>query len=141
METQNNPSNHPESTPDTYDHRAARRQRIAERRAGRSGSWIGGAVLILIGVFLMLNNLTGFSLRNWWALFILIPAMGAFGNAWRIYQKDERLSASARASLISGFILTMVTAIFLLNLDWTLLGPVLLILAGLGLLINVVLPS
>jgi len=102
---------------------------------------LGGAVLILIGVFLMLNNLTGFSLRNWWALFILIPSMGAFGNAWRIYQKDERLSASARASLISGFILTMVTAIFLLNLDWTLLGPVLLILAGLGLLINVVLPS
>jgi hypothetical protein len=141
MEPQNNPSNHPESTPEVYDRHAARRQRLAERRAGRSGSWVVGAILILIGIFTMLDNLTGFTLENWWALFILLPALGAFGNAWRAYQKDERLSASARASLISGFILTMLAAIFLLNLNWTILGPVLLILAGLGLLVNVFLPG
>jgi hypothetical protein len=141
MESQNNPSNHPESTPEVYDRHAARRQRIAERRAGRSGSWVVGAVLILVGIFLILDNLTGFTLENWWALFILIPALGAFGNAWRVYQQDQRLSALARSSLISGFILTMVAAIFLLNLNWTILGPVLLILAGVGFLVNVVLPG
>jgi len=130
-----------ESQPEDSDRSAARQQRIAERRAGRSGSWVAGAVLILVGIFIMLQNLTSFELENWWALFILIPALGAFSNAWRVYQKDERLSAPARASLVSGVILTMVTAVFLLGLNWTLVGPVLLILAGVGILLNVVLPG
>jgi hypothetical protein len=130
-----------EPQPEDYDQRAARRQRIEERRAGRSGSWALGAVLILVGVFIMLQNLTSFELENWWALFILIPALGAFGNAWRAYQKDERLSGPARAALVSGVILTMVTAVFLLGLNWIIIGPVLLILAGLGILLNVVLPG
>jgi hypothetical protein len=93
----------------------------------------------LLGIFLVLQNLTSFELQNWWALFILIPALGSFGNAWRVYQNDGRLSGSARASLTSGIILTMVTAIFLFNLSWTIFGPVLLILAGVGLLLNIAL--
>jgi hypothetical protein len=136
MEPENN-----QSPLEDNDHSTARQQRIEERRRGRSGSWVAGAILILIGIFIMLNNLTGFTLENWWALFIMIPALGAFGNAWRAYQNDGRLSGQARASLISGFILTMVTAVFLLNLNWTLLGPVLLILAGVGILLNVILPG
>lgn len=141
MEQQNNQSTHPESKPEYHNRRAARRQLIEERRAGRSGSWLVGAILILIGIFILLQNLTSFELKNWWALFILIPALGAFGNAWRVYQGSRRLSAPARASLIGGLILTMVAAIFLFNLNWTILGPVLLILAGLGLLVNVILPG
>ena len=141
MNQQDNSPEKEESQPEYYDRRAARRQRIEERRAGRSGSWVAGAILILIGIFIMLDNLAGFTLENWWALFIMIPALGAFGNAWRAYQNDGRLSGQARASLISGVILTMVTAVFLLNLNWTILGPVLLILAGVGLLLNVVLPG
>lgn len=142
MNQQDNNSAQNDSQVGAYDARTARRQRIAERRAGRSGSsWIVGGVLILAGIFIMLQNLTSFRLENWWALFILIPAVGAFGNAWRAYQSDGRLSAPARASLIGGVILTMVTAIFLLGLNWTILGPVLLILAGLGLLLNAVLPG
>ena len=89
----------------------------------------------------MLQNLTSFYFENWWALFILIPAAGAFGNAWRTYRSSQRSTAPARASLISGIVLTMVAAIFLFNLNWTVIGPVLLILAGLGLLINVILPG
>ena len=100
-----------------------------------------GAILILVGLFVMLDNLTGFTLKNWWALLILIPALGAFGNAWRAYQKDGRISAPARGALISGFILMMVTAFFLFELNWTILGPVLLILVGVGLLVNVLLPG
>jgi hypothetical protein len=139
---QNNPAENNESKPEYYDRRAARRQHIEERRAGRYGSsWAAGAILILVGIFIMLQNLTSFELENWWALFILIPALGAFGNVWRTYQRDGRLSAPGRASLISGIILTMVAAIFLLNLNWTIIGPILLILAGVGLLINVILPG
>jgi hypothetical protein len=136
MEPKNN-----QSQPEDSDHRTARQQRIEERRKGRSGTWVAGAVLIMIGIFIMLDNLTGFTFDNWWALFILIPALGTFGNAWRAYQNDGRLSGQARASLISGIFLTMVTAFFLFNLNWTILGPVLLILAGMGILLNVLLPG
>ena len=136
MEPKNN-----QSQTENHDPPSSRRQRIEARRAGRSGSWVAGAILILIGIFIMLDNLAGITLENWWALFIMIPALGAFGNAWRTYQNDGRLSGQARASLISGVILTMVTAVFLLNLNWTILGPVLLILAGVGILLNVILPG
>jgi hypothetical protein len=136
MEPENN-----HSQPENYDRQSTRRQRIEERRVGRSGSWVAGAILILIGIFIMLDNLAGFTLENWWALFIMIPALGAFGNAWRAYQNDGRLSRQARASLVSGVILTMVTAVFLLGLNWTILGPVLLILAGAGILLNVIIPG
>jgi len=131
--------------PEEYDWRSQRRQRLQGRRQARTGrlgaSWVGGAILIAVGVFLLLQNLTSFSLENWWALVILIPAAGGFANSWRIYQSSKRLSAPARASLIGGFLLTMVAAMFLFELNWTVLGPILIVLAGLGLLINVILPG
>ena len=84
---QNDPSPRNEPHVAYYGRRAARRQRLEGRRAGRlSGSWVVGAILILVGIFIMLPNLTAFSLQNWWALFILIPAVGAFANAWRGFQ-------------------------------------------------------
>jgi cation transport ATPase len=139
---QNNQPESNQSGPDYSNRRAARWQRIEERRARRySVSWVIGVILILAGFFIMLQNLTSYALENWWALFILIPAIGAFGNVWRTYQSNNHLSASARVSLIGGIILVMVTAVFLFNLNWTILGPILLILAGMGLLINVILPD
>lgn len=131
--------------PDEYDRRSERRQRLQERRQARTarhgGYWVGGAILIAVGFFLLLQTLTSFSLENWWALLILIPAAAGFANSWRIYQSSKRLSAPARASLIGGILLTMLAAVFLFALNWTVLGPILTILAGLGLLINVILPG
>ena len=71
--------------PGGYDRRSARRQRLRERREGRAtrlgGAWIGGAVLLVVGVFLLLETLTSVSLERWWALIILIPAAGAFAHS------------------------------------------------------------
>jgi hypothetical protein len=139
---QENRSSNDDSRSEGLDRQSKRRQRIEDRRAGRAGSpWIVGGILILAGILILLQNLTSFELKNWWALFILIPAFGAFGNAWRAYTHDGKLSAPARAALISGIILTMITATFLLGLNWTILGPTLLILAGVGLLLNVLIPA
>ena len=139
-ETEQHENSQPESA--NYSRRAARRQRINDRRARRYGSsWLLGAILILAGLMIMFQNLTTFYLENWWALFILLPAFGAFANAWRTFQSDGRLSGPARASLISGFILTMVAFMFLFDLNWAILGPVLLIIGGLGILVNVLLPG
>jgi cation transport ATPase len=123
-----------------------RRQHREERRAARGsrfgGTWIGGVVLIVLGVIFLLQNLDIFLPGNWWALFILLPAIVAFGRAWRSYQMaDSHLTASARGSIIAGLAFTMVSAFFLFDLNWTTLGPVLIILIGSGLLLNSVLPK
>ena len=137
------------TVPDTQvqksDQRTQREQRIEERRtrrAARSGdSWMGGAILIGLGILFLLNNLNVFYVENWWALFILLPAVGAFTTAWKTYRQDRRLSSPVRANLIGGTILTLVAAMFLFNLDWMIFGPILLILAGVGLAINALLPE
>jgi hypothetical protein len=124
--------------------REARREWREERRAERysgGGAWVFGVMLILIGVLVLLSNAGLFSLRNWWALFILIPAAGSFTAAFNQFKAAGRLTAGARSSLIGGFIITMVAAMFLIGLNWGLLWPVLLILAGVGALLNAFLPA
>ncbi len=113
------------------------RERRYSRRSFHSGGWVGGAILIALGIFMLLQNLTGFSLNNWWALFILIPAVGALGRAWERYQDaGGRLTAEARSSLFGGIILILVAAIFLFGLSWGLFGPMLMVLVGISLLAN-----
>ncbi len=146
--TDNTPNLDPTNTqpqPEPLDRREARRQRLEERRAARGGrgrgAWVGGVILIILGVVFLLQETGTFALENWWALFILIPAVGAFGRAWRHYQDaGGRITAGVRSSLIGGLVLTVVSAAFLFNLDWGLLGPVLILLAGISLLINALLP-
>jgi cation transport ATPase len=139
MDTHTNGTNTGESQ--VVDERSEREKRREERRAARgerSGSaWIIGVILIAVGLIWMFPRLQIFSFTNWWALFILIPAVAAFGNAWRAYKNaGNHLDAQARGSLFGGLLLTCVAAAFLLNLNWTIVGPVLIILLGVGLLIN-----
>jgi hypothetical protein len=114
------------------------------RRAGslrNGGEWVGGAVLMLIGLLLLGKNMKIASVDNWWALFILMPALGSFSTAWRMYRFAGRFTMRARSSTLLGILLTLVTVMFLLNLSWTYLGPGMLILAGAGFLLNVLLPD
>lgn len=135
--------------PEPLDRHDARRQRRADRQASldmpsRGSAWIAGLILILLGGAFLLQNmgLSSFSLTNWWALFILIPAIGAFDTAARMYRAaDNHLTAPARSSLFIGLILTLVTVSFLLNISWTIFGPVLLVLTGIGLAVNAMLPD
>lgn len=109
------------------------------KRRARSGGmpWMGGVVLILIGAIFLLREVSGFELDNWWALFIFIPAVGAFASAWQAYQDaDGKFTASVRGSLIGGLVMILVAAIFLFNLNWSLLFPAVLILSGIGLLVS-----
>ena len=126
-------NDNPSGPVDLYE---ARRQRREARRA-RGGSWIAGLVLILLGtVFLLRNTSTfNFPLNNWWALFILIPAIGAFDSAVRLYRgADNQLTAPARGSLLVGVVLAFITVSFLFNLDLAVFGPVMIILIGIALL-------
>jgi len=106
------------------------------RRKDKNGMpWMGGVVLIIIGVVFLLRQVSGFRLDNWWALFILIPAVGSFSSAWRAYENaDRKFTATVRGSLIGGLIMVLVAVIFLFNLNWALFFPAILILSGIGLL-------
>jgi hypothetical protein len=102
-----------------------------------SGNWIGGAVLIGLGIIFLLQNFMNISLGNWWALFIMIPAIGAFGRAWQAYNESgSQLNSAVRRSLMGGLLLTMLTTVFLFNLSWSVVGPLFLILIGLSVLVN-----
>lgn len=98
-------------------------------------NWFGW-VLILVGGIFLFTNVTGFHLDNWWALFILIPAISNFGTAWSKYQRHGRLTGSARGALTGGLILTLVASAFLFNLDWGLIWPIFLIIGGLSALLG-----
>lgn len=114
-----------------------REQRLAD--PSRAGAWITGLILIILGgLFLMRNTGTwDIPFTNWWALFILIPAVGAYSTAWRTYQDaGNRLTAQARGSLLVGLVLTLVTIMFLFELSWTYFGPILIILVGIGIILN-----
>ncbi len=139
-------NHNPPPPPDWREQRRqARREWREDRRARRTyggGAWIGGAVLIVLGIVFLLQNLTGYELRNWWALFILIPAVGVFGNAFNSYQAaGGHMTPAARGSLIGGLVLTLVALAFLFDFTSSLFWPIILIVIGLGLLLNVFLPS
>lgn len=121
------------------DWRDLRRQERAEHRAARgSGAWFVGALLIVVGIVLLLQNMGAITLYNWWALFILIPAAASFGTAWRIFSNSGQFSPAVIGPVVVGLVLIGITAVFLLELElnWNLVGPILLIVIGGSMLIG-----
>ena len=120
--------------------------RRAERLVdpSRGSAWVVGVILIILGGMVLVNNTGMFNipLRNWWALFILIPAVGAFDRALQISRiAGNRLTAPARGSLLVGTVLTFITIMFLFDISWTFCGPILIILIGIAILLNYTLGS
>jgi len=141
--SENQPAGTPLSTPhpvyrDWHDQwraeRWARREARWQRHAGRPYGWIGGALLIMLGVVFLLQNMGIRFLTNLWALFFLIPAFWAYVAAWDNYQDKSRLSPGGASALTVGILLTILAMVFLLNLDVGLFWPVILILGGSALL-------
>lgn len=127
-----------------YNRREARRQRRESRRAAlgaptSSGALVLGLILILLGGAFLLQNMGTFIFpwKNWGALFILIPAVGALERAYRLYHNaDNQLTAQAGGALLVGLVLIIVTLLILFDLSWTFYGPILIILVGIGILVN-----
>ncbi len=115
-------------------------EREPARIVRRSEGWILGILLILLAVIMLLHNLNIYTVHNWWALFILFPALGSFAGAWRMArQTGGQHSEHARSALVVGVLLTLVTGMFLFNLSWTVFGPILLVLAGIAIVANTLL--
>jgi cation transport ATPase len=121
--------------------REARREERRARRGSSGTAWVGGVILILLGIIFLLQSMRGFYLNNWWALFILIPAVGSFADAWNIYRQTGRLSRRVRGAFITGCVFLLITATFLFNWNWGLVLPVLLIIWGVTILLNSLMPD
>lgn len=96
----------------------------------------GGLILIGIGTIFLFSQITGWYIQNWWALFIFIPAIFQLNEAWQGYRKNGRFNHNTRGSLFGGLLLSMVGAFFLFSISWNLFWPLVLILAGIGALLN-----
>ena len=99
-------------------------------------NWVGGVILIAIGLIFLFTNLSGFHLNNWWALFILIPAISNFASAWDNYRKNGRLTKSGRGSITGGLILSLIAFTFIFEWSWGIIWPVFLIIGGIGALLG-----
>lgn len=142
MNQTSNNSNYPESL-SRFD---ARRQRHEQRTdySNRGSGVVMGLVLIVLGVgfYFHTMGLFTFPFHNWWALFILIPAIGLFTEtAQRFQQANFSLTPQALRALTGGVVLTLVASIFLFELSWTIAGPAMMVLGGLGVLASSFMPS
>lgn len=106
--------------------------------AARAGQLWFALTLIAIGAIFLLRNYAGLEIGNWWALFILIPAGGAFAAAWSAWRASMH-PAAVTGPLVGGLVMLTVAAIFLLDLQWSRIWPVFLILFGIGALLPSVL--
>jgi hypothetical protein len=127
-------SEQPLSPDDRSMHRGRRGRRHGRR--GRGGLWVG-VVLIFLGTVFILQQFglvgRGF---NWWAVFILIPALGALSTAWALYRRSERFDAGVRSALGTGLVVLTVALMFLLDFDWGIWWPLMLIVPGAALLLT-----
>jgi hypothetical protein len=97
--------------------------------------WVGGVVLIALGVVFMAQQ-SGYMIGNWWAVFIYIAAFANFGNMIRSWRKEGRFSPAATGSLVGGLLLTTIASIFVFNLRWDIWWPSVLIAIGLGIVLG-----
>ena len=113
--------------PPPRDWREERREERWQRRQDRwssGGPWIGGVILIVLGVIFLAQNLGAPLPEHWWAVFILIPAFASFSSAWSIYQRNnQQMTAGVRGGILGGCILVALAAA---------LWPVILILLGIA---------
>ena len=91
------------------------------------GVVVAGVVLLTRSAF-GLDPLAGW---NWWAVFILIPAVLAFSRAETMYRQRGTLDAATRGVLMGGMYPFVIALVFLLELDWGRVWPIFLIIAGL----------
>jgi hypothetical protein len=116
--------------------REARRERRAARRDvmfGWAGPSIGGVVLVILGLVLLGRNMGLEVPDRWWALLLLIPAIGSLVAAIRAY-RGGGAGKEALIGLAAAAVFTVLALALFFGIEWGVLWPVVLILVGGGLI-------
>jgi drug/metabolite transporter (DMT)-like permease len=107
-----------------------------QRHHHGGGTWIGVA-FVLFGIIMILQTTGVARLENWWALFILIPAVGSFAAAVRSFRSSGgRFTKSAAGAIGGGLFMTAVALFFLFRVDWGQYWPVFIVLVGVSMLLG-----
>lgn len=99
-----------------------------------------GLVVIAIGLVFLMHNfgirLPFMEYRNWWALFILVAAVGPVSHALQRFRAQGRIDKGVLCSLLSASAIVLVAMMFLLDLSWDLWWPLFIIYGGLWMLVR-----
>lgn len=94
---------------------------------------VWGLILIIGGLILIGQQLGWLGPRyNWWALFILAPALASFGSAFTTLQNTGKFGAAVRGGLGGGIVLLTLALMFLFGLDWAVWWPLMVLAGGLS---------
>lgn len=115
--------------------------RVTVHREWKSqGGWVMGIVVIALGVLFLLHNLglhlAFLEFNNWWAVLILLCAIGPLSLAYRQYRASERIDANIAYYLTCAAAILSVGFIFLLDLRWDRWWPLFVIYGGLWMLVR-----
>jgi hypothetical protein len=138
------PNQRPHTVPDSrHLSRRERRHQRSHRREARRGALgnayaaVVGLGLIILGIVFLLENAGILQYTSLWALFLFIPAAGSLVFAWKTYHDEGGLTVTVRREVMAGLVLAFVAALVMLNLDWVVIWPAFIIIAGLGTLLTV----
>lgn len=99
-----------------------------------------GVVVIAIGLFLLLDNLgvrmPFLRYHHWWAMFILIGAVGPVMQAIRAFRVSGRFDGSVARHALTALVIVSVALIFLLELSWSIWWPIFIIYGGCWMLLK-----
>ncbi len=113
------------------------RSREYRQRAIDQYIWVGGTILIVIGGLLLLQNMgVATGLRNWWALFLFIPAVVTGIAAYSAYQEKGYLDRAAWGAFTGALVPLVIGVFFLFGLNWSVFWPLILIAVGVIALMN-----
>ena len=99
-----------------------------------------GVVVILVGLLFLARehgyNLDFLSIRNWWALFILIPAVAMTARVVSRVRRIGRFDADAAGTTVGALATGLVATLFLLDLNFGKWWPVFMVLGGVAILLS-----
>ncbi|MAT41712.1 MAG: hypothetical protein CL609_05170 [Anaerolineaceae bacterium] len=101
----------------------------------------GAIILILIGVVFLVKRLNLIEIQNWWALFILIPAISSLSNLIQDLRRGISMTAVIAQGILGAIFPAAIAAMLLFNLSWEKFWPIFIILAGFSLLLTGFLPA
>jgi hypothetical protein len=87
-----------------------------------------------LGVIFLIQSYLGTEIRNWWALFILIPAFFTLERGYSSVRAGD--TPAATGQIIGGLVLVALVVIFLLDIPFGRIWPVFLIIAGIAMLLS-----
>ena len=105
------------------------------------GIWFGTGAILVGTAFLLKNtnvlDVTTVLGQRWYAWLVLLPGIGSLVNAYLLYRAEgNKMTMGARVMIGLGLIIIILAVLMLVGLAWNILGPLMIIGAGLAFIIS-----